>query len=260
MNTTRRKFLQLGSFMTVTSILTAKFSYANSLTYGNERLPEKNLRFLFQGDSITDGNRGRNNDPNHIMGHGYANLIASRIAADFPKNDFLFFNRGISGNKVPDLQARWQADTLDLKPDILSLLIGINDVAAVVNKPESAQTIEQFESGYRDLLQQVKTLNKNVLLILGLPFVYPIGNVKSKFNIWQPEVEKRKLVVEKLASEYNAVLIDFPSVFEKAFKDKAAEYWVWDGVHPTIAGHELMAREWIRQVAKRLPFLKKYGY
>ncbi|WP_256009149.1 SGNH/GDSL hydrolase family protein [Desertivirga xinjiangensis] len=260
MNTTRRKFLQLGSLLMVASILDAENAYATSSTSENLHLPEKNLRFLFQGDSITDGNRGRNNDPNHIMGHGYANLIASRIAADFPKNAFSFFNRGISGNKVPDLQARWQTDTLDLKPDVLSLLVGINDVGAMVNKPESAKTTEQFESGYRDLLQQVRTLNNNTLLVLGLPFVYPLGNVKAKFDIWKPEVERRKLVVKKLASEFDAVLVDFPSVFEKAFKDRAAEYWVWDGVHPTIAGHELMAREWIRQVAKRLFFLKKYGY
>src|SRR5438309_5573906 len=92
-----------------------------------------NYTFLFLGDSITDGNRSRNNDWNHVMGHGYQYIIASKLWYDFPKKDFHFFNRGISGNKVPDLAARWQQDTLDLKPDLLSILIGINDTSASIN-------------------------------------------------------------------------------------------------------------------------------
>ena len=93
---------------------------------------EKNKCFLFQGDSITDGNRGRNKDPNHILGHGYAFSVSSRIGADFPKAGFTFYNRGISGNTVVDLKGRWQEDTLDLNPGVLSVLVGINDVAAIV--------------------------------------------------------------------------------------------------------------------------------
>ena len=89
---------------------------------------------LFQGDSITDGNRGRDKDPNHIMGHGYAFSIASRVGADYPEKNYHFHNRGISGNKVIDLEKRWQADTLDLKPDLLSLLVGVNDAASEVVK------------------------------------------------------------------------------------------------------------------------------
>ena len=94
-------------------------------------LKEDHLIFLFQGDSITDGNRGRNNDPNHIMGHGYAFSIASRLGADFPEKHFSFYNRGISGNKITDLEARWQKDVLDLKPGVLSILVGVNDVDSV---------------------------------------------------------------------------------------------------------------------------------
>src|SRR3954463_6527239 len=84
-------------------------------------------RILFQGDSITDGNRGRNADPNHILGHGYVFLIAARHGAEFPAKKLDFINRGVSGDTVSDLERRWQKDALDLKPDILSILIGVND-------------------------------------------------------------------------------------------------------------------------------------
>ena len=260
MDSTRRKFLQLSAVASLAGIISSQRSIASPLVCFNANPQERDLVFLFQGDSITDGNRGRSTDPNHIMGHGYAFSIASRIAADYAENNFTFFNRGISGNKIPDLQARWQKDTVELKPDVFSLLIGINDVAAVVNKSDRAQTVEEFETGYRDLLQQVKVLNKDALFVLGLPFVYPVGRIKDKFDVWQSEVEKRAAVVRKLAAEFNAVLVDYPAAFEKSFKQRFAEYWIWDGIHPTIAGHEIMAREWIKQVSKRLKFLKKYKF
>jgi lysophospholipase L1-like esterase len=219
---------------------------------------ETGLVFLFQGDSITDGNRGRNTDPNHIMGHGYAFSIASRIGADFPENGFTFYNRGISGNKVSDLQKRWQADTLDLKPNVLSILIGINDTAAVVNKPAEAMSSEQFETVYRQLLTDSKSQNPATLFVLGIPFVYPVGKRGENWELWRDDTAKRQEVVRKLATEFDAVLVGYPTVFDKAMKNAPAEYWIWDGIHPTVFAHELMAREWIKQVSSRLRFLKKY--
>src|SRR5271157_4920077 len=84
-------------------------------------------RILFQGDSITDGNRGRSADPNHILGHGYVFIIAAKFGAAFPEARLEFLNRGVSGNTVLDLERRWQKDAIDLKPDVLSILIGVND-------------------------------------------------------------------------------------------------------------------------------------
>ena len=221
----------------------------------------KGLVFLFQGDSITDGNRGRNTDPNHIMGHGYAFAIASRVGADFPEARFVFYNRGISGNKIPDLEKRWQTDTLDLKPDVLSMLVGINDTAAEVNKANDAKTVRQFEEGYRKLLQQCRDQKPDVLFVLGLPFVYPVGSRKDQWQEWKNGTGQRAQVVRKLAAEFNAVLIDYPALFDKAIQKAPAEYWIWDGVHPTVFGHELMAREWIKQVGKKIKFLHtKYKY
>lgn len=254
----RRRFLQSMTLASTAAFIKPQELFAFKVK--DSEITEKKLTFLFQGDSITDGNRGRNIDPNHIMGHGYAFSIASRIAADFAEKDLVFYNRGISGNKVTDLQKRWQEDSIALKPDVLSILVGINDVAAVVQKSESAKSPEEFEVIYRDILHRSRTANPHLVIVLGLPFVYAVGRVKENWEQWAGEVEKREVIVRKLAREFNAVVIDYPSVFAKAFKRKEPAYWIWDGVHPTIAGHELMAREWLKQVSSRISFLKKYKY
>lgn len=121
------------------------------------------MTILFQGDSITDGGRSRNADWNHIMGHGYAYLIASRLWYDYPKEDLMAYNRGISGNKIKDLQERWQKDTIDLKPDVLSILIGVNDVARIIGNENS---IEAWRENYRKLLDKTKKELPNTTLIL----------------------------------------------------------------------------------------------
>lgn len=224
-------------------------------------MPEqkRGLVFLFQGDSITDGNRGRSKDPNHIMGHGYAFSVASRIGADFAESNPVFFNRGISGNRVHDLQSRWQADTLDIRPDVLSVLIGINDVSHMINEVAvNKAEIGQFETTYRNILSQSKKQNPDTLFVLCLPFVYPVGKVKQDWEKYHSTVEQLAAGIKKLASDFNAVLVDFPAVFNKTLKRMPAEYWIWDGIHPTVPAHELMAREWIRQVSSRLKFLAKY--
>jgi len=208
--------------------------------------------------SITDGKRGRTEDLNHIIGHGYVFGVSSRIGADFPEAGFKFYNRGISGNKLSDLDKRWQTDTMDLKPDVLSILIGINDVVAVTDNQAEIGDATQFEVVLRKLLQQVKTANPTVLLVLGIPFVYPVGKRKENWPLWQNKTLQRAAKVRKLAAEFNAVIVDYPLVFERAMNKATPDYWVWDGIHPTIFGHELMAREWIEQVSKRLKFLKFY--
>lgn len=218
------------------------------------------LTCLFQGDSITDGNRGRNEDPNHIMGHGYAFSIASRIGADFPEAGHRFYNRGISGNTIIDLAARWQKDTLDLKPNLLSILVGINDAHAVVMGRSNATDASVFEKTYRDLLDQSLQQDPNLLLVLGIPFVYPVGDRKQQWANWEEQTKMRADIVSALAKERNALLVDYPAVFDKAIKRAPADYWMWDGIHPTVPGHELMARAWIKAVSKRIHFLKHYRY
>ncbi|HKJ43385.1 MAG TPA: GDSL-type esterase/lipase family protein [Sunxiuqinia sp.] len=254
----RRRFIKsAGIAGAMTGLAASPVLAKQTQTVSNQ---DKGLRFLFQGDSITDGNRGRNADPNHILGHGYVFAIGSRVGADFPRAGFSFYNRGISGDKVPDLERRWQKDTLDLKPDVLSLLVGINDVGAIVNKNPEAQDLAQFESGYRNLLAQSKAQNPNILFVLGLPWVFPVGARKENFDLWKDKVLARAEVVKKLGEVFNAILVDFPAVFERAMKEAPIDYWIWDGIHPRVFGHELMAREWIKQVSSRLEFLNDYNY
>jgi lysophospholipase L1-like esterase len=209
---------------------------------------------LFQGDSITDGNRGRSTDPNHIMGHGYAFSIASRLGADFPEKKMIFYNRGISGNNVNDLANRWQTETLDLKPDVLSILIGINEASSVVFKREPIITVEKYEEEYKLLLDQTKAKFPEIVLVLCEPFILPVGKVKENWDAYKADIIQRQAVVRKLALQYNAIFVSFQEVFNKACEKAPADYWVWDGVHPTVPGHELMAREWIKQVDKRISF------
>jgi lysophospholipase L1-like esterase len=129
----RRDFLKKAALGGAVGLLTPGIlSAATSSDPVVSQNEKKGYTFLFQGDSITDGNRTRNTDWNHVMGHGFAYLIASRLWFDFPEKEFHFFNRGISGNKITDLAARWQADTLDIKSDLLNILVGVNDTEAAV--------------------------------------------------------------------------------------------------------------------------------
>ena len=220
-------------------------------------LKEDNLIFLFQGDSITDGNRGRNNDPNHIMGHGYAFSIASRVGADFPGKYLSFYNRGVSGNKITDLAARWQKDVLDLKPGVLSILVGVNDVDSVVRQKDVV-TSDKFEEVFRMVLTQTKTELPGCLLVICEPFILPVGRVKDDWGKWENEIKKRQSISANLSKEYNAVFVPLQTIFNKAAARANPGYWIWDGIHPTVAGHELITREWLKQVGKKLRFLKKY--
>ena len=198
-------------------------------------------RVLFQGDSITDGNRGRTADPNHILGHSYAFLIAAKYGAMLPERNLVFLNRAISGNTVMNLVSRWQADTLDLKPDVLSILVGIND--------SSRQTpFDEFEKSYDRLLSDSIAANPNLRLVLCEPFTLPVGRYRERWEEWLADVKQRQAIVAKLAAKYGAVLVRYQKVFEEASRRAPSEYWMWDGIHPTYSGHQLMADEWVRVV------------
>jgi len=205
--------------------------------------------FLFQGDSITDGGRSYDRDWNHVYGQGYAYLVTARINFDYPGKDYQFFNLGISGNTINDLAARWQKDTLDIKPDVLSILIGINDVHHVITQGDKA-TADDFGAAYDRLLTQTKAALPDVKLILLEPFILPVGMVNNNPDLWASEVQKRQVIVKALASKFNAIFVPLQDVFNKALQKAKADHWIWDGVHPMPAGHELIAREWMKAVKK----------
>jgi lysophospholipase L1-like esterase len=198
-------------------------------------------RILFQGDSITDGNRGRSADPNHILGHGYAFIIAAKFGGGFPELKLDFMNRGISGNTVLDLEKRWQKDTLDLKPDILSVLIGVNDNGR--NVP-----LDQFEQVYDKLLTDTRAANPKIQFVLCEPFGLPVGKRKENCDAWMSGINARRDIVAKLAKKHHAPLVRFQRAFDDATRRAPAEHWIWDSVHPTYNGHQIMADEWERAV------------
>lgn len=201
---------------------------------------------LFQGDSITDMNRGRNySDMNHYLGHSYPYLIASRLGIDVPELGLKFLNRGISGNTVADLKKRWQTDTLDLTPDYLSILIGTNDVGRNVSP-------DQFESDYRSILDDTKKTLPNIKLILLDPFVLPVGKVKDNWEQRYSATQKMISVVGSISRDYGAIHICTQDIFNEAATTVDPSHWIWDGVHPLPQGHELIARNWIQTVAEEL--------
>ena len=236
------------------SLSIANKTFANHPTIKmKEKTPHlpKNGRILFQGDSITDGNRGRNSDPNHILGHGYAFIISAHCGGHFPEQNWTFINRGISGNKITDLAARWQKDTLDLKPDVLSILIGINDASSMVNAVKDAVTVEQFEKVYDELLAQTNLALPNIKFVLCEPFVTNVGQITNRWDKFQADVPKRQQVVANLAKKYNSPIVRFQKVFDDAAERASANYWIWDGIHPTYSGHQLMADEWLKSLSKK---------
>jgi lysophospholipase L1-like esterase len=192
-------------------------------------------RILFQGDSITDGNRGRSLDPNHILGHGYAFIIAARHGAAFPERKLDFFNRGVSGNTVLHLQNRWTKDTLALKPDLLSVMVGVNDHSKGV-------TLEAYEDAYDKILTEARAQNPKLKLVLMEPFVRHPGKPVPE------SIVARQAIVAKLAQKHGAALVRLQKLFDDAAAKTADDYWVWDSVHPTYRGHQLMADEWERVV------------
>lgn len=205
----------------------------------------KDARILFQGDSITDGNRGRSPDPNHILGHGYVFIIAAQHGAAFPQQNLTFLNRGISGNKAGDLEKRWQKETIDLKPDVLSILVGINDARSV--------PVEEYEKTYDKLLADARAANPKLRLVLCEPFLLPGEKKDAAMEARMLVVRQQQAIVAKLAKKHDAAMVLYQRMFEQACEMAPATYWIWDAVHPTYSGHQLMADQWLRTVREKWP-------
>lgn len=202
---------------------------------------------LFQGDSITDSNREKIKElPNNSLsfGEGYPYLIASELLFKNPKKNLKIYNRGISGNKVPDLDARWKKDCINLEPSILSIMIGINDYWHVKDLVYNG-TPEIFESGYRNLLKKTKNLLPNTRIIICEPFVL-LGTKIQKD--WPEEFKQYQAIVKKLADEFKTIWVPFQKIFDDALEKAPVSYWVPDGVHPSIAGSKLMANAWLDSI------------
>ena len=193
-----------------------------------------NKRIVFIGDSITDGNWGciynykrtsaerSHTDMNHIYGHSYVYIIASYCQSRWPSRNYAFFNRGFSGQALDNLAARWQEDVLDLHPDVLSVLVGTNDIHRWLDGDR--QTPFDFEAW--------KALYKSL---------------REDYALREDMTRRLAACVRELCEETGAILIPFDTMFEKLVStEPAPSYWIWDGIHPTPAGHKRMADLWLK--------------
>jgi lysophospholipase L1-like esterase len=203
---------------------------------------------LLQGDSITDAGRRRDPaaDVNQLpaMGSGYACLAAASLLVDRPDDDLKFYNRGISGHKVFQLADRWQEDCLDLQPNVLSILIGVNDIWHKLNGNYDG-TVETYEKGFAALLQRTRQALPKATIVVCEPFVLKTGAVNDK---WFPEFDQRRAAAKRVSDGAKAVWVPFQTMFDEAVKHEQPGYWAGDGVHPSMAGHALMAGTWVEAV------------
>ena len=206
---------------------------------------EAGARVLFQGDSITDMARGRTADPNHVLGHSYVFLIAARQGASHPEQGVTFLNRGVSGNEAGDLAARWDADVLAHRPDVVSVLIGVNDVGHALRKDQPFSP-ERYEELYDGLLARTVAALPKVKLVLCEPFIARGTSSGVRYPEWSAATKALQVVVERLARKYHAPVVHLQEMFDAAFERAPVTVWIWDGVHPTAAGHQLIADEWQR--------------
>lgn len=244
---TRRSILGGGA---IAGALSAASPLAKAAHHGhakNTSLLSKGNTILFQGDSITDAGRDKKNEianNQKSFGRGYAWMAASQLLISKPAHAFTIHNRGISGNKVHQLDARWQKDCIDLKPDILSILIGVNDIWHGLNGRYDG-TVKTYEDDYRKLIQRTKKHLPKVKLVICEPFVLKCGAVNEK---WFPEFDGYRAASKKIATENHALFVPFQSMFDEAVKYAEAKHWAGDGVHPSPHGASLMAHFWLQSV------------
>ena len=201
------------------------------------------MKILFQGDSITDAFRKPEEiNPAFQLGNGYAFLVASHLGAYHPERQFKFFNRGISGNRVQDLAERWEKDALDLNPDLLSLLVGVNAVLCR-QKGRADLTNEEFLACYRGLLDRMISRNPKIRFILLEPFLLEAGEVTAT---WKADLKPIQEGIAIIAKDYGAPLVPLQSVLDEGLKHAPAAYWAYDGIHATHAGFRLIADAWLK--------------
>lgn len=249
-NTNRRSFLQQASLAAVSALAVPKIvsaAFAAEPSIKKIALKKGDV-VLFQGDSITDAGRkkddaGSNNAS--ALGNGYAMIAASELLLKQAEKNLSMFNRGISGNKVYQLAERWEKDCLEVKPNVVSILIGVNDYWHKHNGRYDG-TVKKYRDDYTALLERTKRVLPGVKLIIGEPFA--VTGIKAVDQTWYPEFNEYRAAARHIAAAFDAVFIPYQSVFDKAQKTAPGVYWTHDGVHPSLAGSRLMAQAWLEAV------------
>lgn len=238
---------------------------------------DKNEVILFSGDSITDGNRGKCMDCNHIMGHGYQYIVAGRLALDNAENMPKFINKGYSGETAADLLEKWQADVIDNKPTILSILVGVNDGGyGYFNGLTPDEAALRHETNLRAILEKTRNELGDIKIVLCEPFYFPLDptdrsyrftphpdGVEGPFkrpdsddpedSVAYREAANKKIraATKKLAEEFNCVFVPLYDKIKENTERSRTEYFIWDGTHPSIAGHMIIAEEWLKALDKQ---------
>lgn len=245
----RRGFLKKISLAGIAAISIPEIvSAALATEKGAKVILKPNDVILFQGDSITDSKRKRddmlfNSAP--AMGSGYAFLAASELLCSYPAKALKIYNKGVGGDKVYQLAARWEEDCMKIKPNVLSIHVGVNDHWHVKSKGYTG-TIKTYKDDFKALLDRTKQQNPDVRLIIGEPF--GVAGIKGNYEVWDPAFKDFRLAAKEIAEAYNAFFIPYQQVYDTAQKHAPGIYWTWDGVHPTMAGAKLMAAAWLTSV------------
>lgn len=200
---------------------------------------------VFYGDSITDC--GRNREVDAIMGYGYPALVSGRLSVENPEKDS-FFNRGISGNRIVDLYAQING-VHNLSPDVISILIGVNDVwhkFACNNGVDTAK----FEKVYTMLIEEFYEKNPKVKIMIFEPFLLKASATESNYDEFRAEVEEKAAAARRVAEKFSLPFVELQDKFDKLYNPDNPTYWLRDGVHPTHAGHTLIADAWIETYNK----------
>lgn len=214
------------------------------------------MKILFQGDSVTDSSRDRRiTEPNNGFGTGYVNLIASKLLCDHP--DWKIYNRAIGGNRIGDMYARWIEDTINIDFDLLSIMNGINDVGFGLRLNMGADA-DEYEFMYDRMLSSAVKSHKDCRLVLMEPFImkYDLrekdANITDKSNdifvkwdVWSRSILERSERVQRLAKKYDAVFVPLFKEFASLGEKYGCGHWSLDCIHPTPAGHEFIARQWL---------------
>ena len=201
------------------------------------------MKIVFQGDSITDAGRDRRNY--HNMGNGYPKYATALIREAFPDVEFEFINQGISGNRTGQLADRLYPDAIAFEPDVISIMIGINDVWHRYGQNKVETTDEQIEVNYRTILERLKKQTKAKIIILS-PYLLDCDDK-------EPIREDLKTVlpiIRKLAADYADVYVPLDELFEEALKTQPTpKYYSADGVHPNANGAELIGKHYFDAIA-----------
>lgn len=228
---------------------------------------------LFSGDSITDGNRGRKMDCNHIMGHGYQFIVSAKLAYENSERRPRFVNKGYSGATMGKLLETWQEDVIDNAPTVLSILAGTNDgLFGFLNGLTVSQVGESYEKNLLEAIKQTRKALPQTKIIVLEPFYFPISkddlsyrytpHIECEPDTGRPDrdetqeamdyksaaIQLTRVEARRVAEAEADIFVPLYDLFAEKISKSKTEYFMWDGTHPSVAGHMLIAEQWLKTV------------